>query len=139
MKARGFVALCMGAALVAGACGGAENDSTLDPVDSPPASDTARPSGNTATDMNRGAEQTISGSLGKVDPDARIFTLTAEGRDQTFRFNDATDVSGMAGSQGLAGREGAHVTVYYREDGGGTMATRIVMNGSPATPSQSDR
>jgi hypothetical protein len=34
MKARGLFALCMSAALVAGACGEADNDSVIEPMDS---------------------------------------------------------------------------------------------------------
>jgi hypothetical protein len=136
MKARGVLALCMGAALVAGACGGAEDDSTLEPMpDSAPMTEPA-PASDPAQ-LSRGYEQVISGNLGKVDPDASTFTLDAGNREQSFRFNAATQVTGASGTQGLAGREGARVTVHYREEAGAMLATRIVIDdAAPAAPAR---
>jgi len=130
MKARGVMALCISAALVTAACGdGVDNDSTLDPMpENAPATEPARPSAGAAP-MERGADQVISGNLGNVDTDARTFTLSADNREQTFRFNDDTDVTGASGTQGLASREGARVTVHYRQDGGANVATRIMLEG----------
>jgi hypothetical protein len=130
MKIRELLAIVMGAALVTGACGDGIDEDALDQdIDRTPVTEPA----DSTTDAMPPAgvnQQVISGSLGRVDPDARTFTLNAEGRQQTFHFNDATDVSGMAGTQGLAGREGANVTVYYRTEDDVMTATRIVMNGA---------
>lgn len=81
-------------------------------------------------------EQVVSGELKSVDSDARTFTIqTDDGREMTLSYNDATDVGGAAGEQGLTGREGTRVTVHYREQPGADTsaastrgeAVRIVM------------
>jgi hypothetical protein len=62
----------------------------------------------------------IVGDLLSVDADAKTFTVEADdAQEHDFRFSDATIVSGESGMQALTGREGARVTVYYREGADG--------------------
>lgn len=73
------------------------------------------------------SEHAMSGELHTVDLDAKTFTLASDGRPEAFTFTDATEVTGAAGPQGLAGREGARATVHYREEESARIATRIVL------------
>jgi hypothetical protein len=125
MKARGLFALCISAALVAGACGEADNDSVMEPMDSAPATEPAPTLAEPQADSSFG--QVISGSLGEVDSQTRTFTLNTGDREEAFTFTEATEVTGASGTQGLAGREGDAVTVHYREQGGSRIADRIVL------------
>ncbi len=136
MKTRGILALLMGVALVAGACGDAADDSTLDPLDDAPATEPAPPAAG-LPQAERGAEQMMSGTIGKVDADARTFTINANNREETFRYSESTNVTGAPGVQGLAGRDGTRVTVHYREEAGAMMATRIMLEGAGSEPSSS--
>jgi hypothetical protein len=72
-------------------------------------------------------EQSMSGEIRTVDPDAKIVVLLSDGKAETFKYTDATEVTGAAGPQGLAGREGAHATVHYHDERDGRMARRIVL------------
>jgi hypothetical protein len=132
MKARGLFALCISAALVAGACGEADNDSVIEPMDSAPATEPAPRPAEPQADSSFG--QVISGSLGEVDSQTRTFTLNTGGREEAFTFTESTQVTGASGTQGLAGREGDRVTVHYREQGGSRIADRIVLEDAAAQP-----
>jgi hypothetical protein len=134
MKARGLFALCMSAALVAGACGGADNDSVLEPMDSAPASEPAAETRSAEPQADSNLAQVISGSLGEVDSQTRTFTLNTGTREEAFTFTESTQVTGASGTQGLAGREGDRVTVHYREQGGSRIADRIVLEDAAAQP-----
>jgi hypothetical protein len=70
-------------------------------------------------------ERIISGELQNVDLDANTFTVTSGGAEHVFVFSGTTDVIGAAGAQGLSGREGTQVTVYYREQGDSKIAMTI--------------
>ena len=62
------------------------------------------------------SEEMIVGKLLSVDADAKTFTVEGENaQEHEFRFSDATIVSGESGMQALTGREGAQVTVHYRQ------------------------
>jgi hypothetical protein len=111
----------MGAALIAGACEGAGND-TDDPI-----------SESAGGSPESGLDQVMSGNLGEVDPDEQTFTITVNGREESFEFDEATQVTGASGTQGLSGRQGARVTVHFREDGGDRIARRIEVT-EVATP-----
>ena len=69
----------------------------------------------------------MGGELGAVNTDQQTFVVMVDGKEQSFRFSDATQVSGASGTQGLAGRKGARVTVYYRDSGGLRIADRIIL------------
>lgn len=128
--ARGFLTLCVGVALIAAACGPDEAQ-TLDALEDPAPVAGAAPAPDPAG-LGLGYEHVIAGSLGRVDPDAMTFTLRTDIAEQSFRFTSATDVSGASGAQGLTGREGARVTVHYREDAGARLATRVVLEDTAA-------
>jgi len=77
-------------------------------------------------------EQTVSGQVTKVDMDARTITVAAADAEHVITFSDATAVTGAAGAQGLAGKEGTRVSVRYREDQGTKMASSIeIVNERP--------
>lgn len=63
-------------------------------------------------------EQIIRGEIKDIDLDAKTFVLVGHDEvERVFAFTDATEILGGTTVQGLAGREGAHVTVHFREDG----------------------
>lgn len=71
-------------------------------------------------------EQTIRGELKDIDLDAQTFVLVDhDGAERVFAFSDATEIRGDAPAQGLAGREGAHVTVHFRDEGPVRLALAI--------------
>jgi hypothetical protein len=72
--------------------------------------------------------EVMSGELGQVDLQARTFTIKTADADVVFAFTDATQVDGAAGPQGLAGREGARVSLRYRQRPDGKIAERITIN-----------
>lgn len=74
-------------------------------------------------------EQVMSGEITKVDVEGQSLWVKAEDAEHTISFSDETEIIGAAGAQGLAGREGARVTVHYQDDLGTKRATRIVLEG----------
>jgi hypothetical protein len=116
----------MGAAIMAGACSGPDT-SVLEDADTQNPSASTEPASRDS-ELTRGMDQVTTGTIGKVDPDTRMFTIRADGRDMSFRYNDDTQVTGASGTQGLAGREGDRVTVHYREEMGAMIASRIVLD-----------
>ena len=87
-----------------------------------------------AGEMTGVEEQIVSGELKSVDPEGNTLTIqTDDGSEMILSFNEMTDISGGAGPQGLTGREGARVTVHYRERPGAVPAAstreavRIIM------------
>jgi hypothetical protein len=73
------------------------------------------------------SELVISGDLRRVNPEERTFILMAGNQEHRFTYSDATLVTGAAGTQGLAGREGARVTVHYRDTPDAKVALRIML------------
>ncbi len=80
-------------------------------------------------------DQSISGELKSVDPDAKQITVTtADGKDIQFVYNDQTQCTGGQGSvEGLSGSSGSKVTVYYRDENQQKIATRIEVQEEPKT------
>jgi len=79
-------------------------------------------------DRNRETEPaSITGELTRVMPDQKAFTLkSTSGAEMLFRYNDQTIVAGAENNvAGLATSSGAEVTVSYKNDSAGNMATRI--------------
>jgi len=70
--------------------------------------------------------QTAQGELLDVDGKASTLTIKTQTGEMTFRFNDATKVTGaQKGVSGLATMTGSEVTVMYRKDGQINLATSI--------------
>ena len=69
----------------------------------------------------------ITGELMRVNPQAMTFSVkSASGAEMLFRFDDKTIVSGAESNvAGLATSNGAEVTVTYRNDNAGNMASKI--------------
>jgi hypothetical protein len=70
--------------------------------------------------------QTAQGELLDVDNRANTLTIKTETGEMTFRYNDATKVTGaQKGVSGLATMTGSEVTVMYRKEGQINLATSI--------------
>lgn len=70
--------------------------------------------------------QTAQGELLDVDNRASTFTIKTQTGEMTFRYNDATKVTGaQKGVAGLATMTGSDVTVMYRKEGQVNLATSI--------------
>ncbi|HUK36101.1 MAG TPA: hypothetical protein VLV86_19425 [Vicinamibacterales bacterium] len=69
----------------------------------------------------------INGELTRVMPDQKAFTVkSTSGAEMLFRYNDQTVVTGAENNvAGLATSSGSVVTVSYRNDSAGNLATRI--------------
>jgi hypothetical protein len=130
MKTRGSLALGLGAALVAGACGGWDDAGTREMRESMKIAETPPE----AAPLQPGYERVFSGSLERVDPDSRTFTIRTNVGEQAFLFNEFTDVYGVPGAQGLAQQAGTKVIVHYREDAGSMIATRIILEDTVQSP-----
>ncbi len=81
-------------------------------------------------DQNRSHETepaSITGELTRVMPDQKAFTVkNTSGAEMLFRYNDQTIVTGAENNvAGLATSSGSEVTVSYKNDSVGNMATRI--------------
>ena len=71
-------------------------------------------------------EQVLQGELLHVDTDAATITIRAGGAETVFAFTADTEVTGaVSRPQGLAGREGADVSVTYRVGSNGLEALKI--------------
>ncbi len=72
-------------------------------------------------------EQMAQGELVKVDTDHQNFTVKLENnQEMEFEYNADTKVEGSQnGIQGLASDSGTKVVVYYRDESGKRVATRI--------------
>lgn len=75
------------------------------------------------TEKDRVAE----GELGKVDTTKQTFTLkTGNNLELEFRYDSNTKVEGgRSGVQGLSSETGTRVMVYYQENSGQKLATKI--------------
>jgi hypothetical protein len=70
--------------------------------------------------------QTAQGELLDVDNRANTFTIKTQTGEMTFRYNDATKVTGaQKGVSGLATMTGSDVTVMYRRDGQLNLVTSV--------------
>ena len=73
------------------------------------------------------SEQTITGELTRVMADSKMFTVkSASGAEMMFKYNDQTAVTGAETNvAGLATSSGSQVTVMYRNENTGNIATKI--------------
>jgi hypothetical protein len=70
--------------------------------------------------------QTAQGELLDVDGKANTLTIKTQSNEMTFRYNDATKVTGaQKGVAGLATMTGSQVTVQFRKEGPLNIATMI--------------
>jgi len=85
-------------------------------------------SGDRAQDKSHETEPaSITGELTRVMPDQKAFSVkSVSGAEMLFRYDDKTIVSGAENNvAGLATSSGSEVTVSYKNDSAGNMATRI--------------
>ena len=81
-------------------------------------------------DRNRGEKAepaSVTGELSNINPQAMTFSVkSASGAEMLFRYDDRTIVTGAESNvAGLATSSGAEVTVTYRNDNAGNMASKI--------------
>ncbi len=75
----------------------------------------------------------VSGQLKSVDPDSKkLVVTTAEGADVELSYNENTEYSGQT-IEGLANSSGSQVRVFFREENGQKMATKIEVQSSTET------
>ncbi len=76
------------------------------------------------------SELSTQGQLDKVDTTKQTFTVkTADDQVIEFHYTSDTKVEGSAsGIQGLSSETGTRVSVYYKEESGKRLATRIEIN-----------
>jgi len=69
----------------------------------------------------------ITGELTRVMPDQKAFAVkSASGAEMLFRYNDQTVISGAENNAaGLATSSGSQVTVSYKNDSAGNLATKV--------------
>lgn len=76
-------------------------------------------------------DKTATGQLAKVDAKEMEITIKgADNKEMVFTYNAATQITGVDGPQGLAGKTGSTLRVTYRESGGDNLATRIEVQGA---------
>jgi hypothetical protein len=76
--------------------------------------------------------QTAQGELLDVDNKASTVTIKTETGEMSFRYNDATKVTGaQKGVSGLATMTGSDVVVMFQKDGQMNVATSIDVKGAP--------
>ncbi len=70
---------------------------------------------------------TYKGDLVRVSADSHMFVVRgSDEKEWEFTYNDKTEVTGdIATVEGLAGKTGTPVTVYYKSEGNKHIATRI--------------
>jgi hypothetical protein len=82
-------------------------------------------------DRDRGSKDaepaSITGELSRVNPQSMTFSVkSASGAEMLFKYDERTIVTGAENNvAGLATSNGAEVTVTYRNDNAGNMASKI--------------
>jgi hypothetical protein len=81
-------------------------------------------------------ENFVSGQLKDVQPESQMLVVTTpEGQDVEFFYNEQTEFIGAQETiEGLTLAEGSQLSVYYNEEAGRNMATRIHVHGEQETP-----
>jgi len=88
----------------------------------------ATPDQSASQDRNREPEPaSITGELTRVMPDQKAFSVkSASGAEMLFRYDDKTVITGAeSNAAGLATSSGSQVTVSYKNDSAGNLATRV--------------
>lgn len=74
-------------------------------------------------------KQDIEGELVRVNIPAKTFVVRVEnGLEQTFKFDDTTEVMGLEVRShvgNLVGKEGSEITIQSQDDGDTRIATRV--------------
>lgn len=86
----------------------------------------------------RGVEakaSSVQGELLRVDMDKKMVVIeAADGKEQSFRFNDDTEISGAAQNvEGLATKTGTRVTVEFEGAAASAVAKKISIQAAAAT------
>lgn len=81
-------------------------------------------------------EKTFEGKLSKVDDKAKLITVKgADDKEMSFSYNDQTQMLGVdKGAEGLTGKTGSTLKIWYRENRGANLASKIEVQG--ATPAK---
>ena len=76
---------------------------------------------------NKAEPAAVTGALTRVSPQSMTFSVkNASGAEMLFKYDDRTIVTGAESNvAGLATSNGAEVTVTYRNDNAGNMASKI--------------
>ncbi len=91
---------------------------------------------NTGSQDQTMMELAVSGQLKSVDPDAKkLVVTTAEGADIEFSYDEKTEYSGHTVA-GLANSSGSQVRVFFREENGQKIATKVEVQASNETGAQ---
>jgi len=79
-------------------------------------------------------EKTFEGRLSKVDDKAKLITVKgADDKEMSFSYNDQTQMLGVdKGPEGLTGKTGSNLKVWYRENRGANLASKIEVQGGAA-------
>ena len=110
------------------------------PSQPPPSSPRPEPAAPTAAPMPQqdsasAKTSTAKGELVSVDDAAKSITIKDEtGAELKFTYDAKTDVSGAKeGVAGLATRAGSKVTVKYKDEAAGKLATKIEVQRAPGS------
>ena len=78
------------------------------------------------------AEKTFEGRLTKVDDKAKLITVKgADDKEMSFSYNDQTQMAGVdKGPEGLTGKTGSNLKIWYRENRGANLASKIEVQGA---------
>lgn len=88
---------------------------------------------NTPSQEPSGLDLAVSGQLKSVDPDMKKLVITTEeGTDVEFSYDENTEYSGET-IEGLATSSGSQVRVFFREENGVKIATKIEVQASNET------
>lgn len=81
-------------------------------------------------------ESFVSGQLKSVEPESQMLVVaTPEGQDFEFFYNEQTEFIGAQETiEGLSLTAGSQLSVYYNEEAGRNVATRIHVHGDQETP-----
>ncbi|HZI51541.1 MAG TPA: hypothetical protein VFE29_06935 [Terriglobia bacterium] len=79
-----------------------------------------------AAQAPQSAEKTYSGQLAKVNATSKEIVIKgADNKEMIFTYDDKTQITGVEGPQGLAGKTGSDLKVTYRDNRGANLATKI--------------
>ncbi|RPI26211.1 MAG: hypothetical protein EHM61_12360 [Acidobacteria bacterium] len=90
-------------------------------------------SNTTPQDQTSMLELAVRGQLKSVDPDAKKLVVTdKDGADVEFSYDEKTEYSGQT-VEGIANSSGSQVRVFFREENGQKIATKVEVQASNET------
>jgi hypothetical protein len=101
----------------------------------------ASPAAQSASRQSDAKGSSVQGELLRVDMDKKMVVIEgADGKEQSFRFDDDTEITGAAQNvEGLATKTGTRVTVEFEGAAASAVAKKISIQAaaatSPASPS----